>query len=152
MALTGKKKAFAEAVLAGRSNKEAAILAGYSAKTASAAGSRLAKDPGILEYLNHQVREMAKAEQKSTAPLGPGEIDLRADTPIVWSDPKSFLLAVMNHKYSDLKHRIDAAKALLPYEHARKDQIGKKEEREQYALTAEDGSDWAGLLQTGLPQ
>lgn len=149
MALTGKKKAFAEAVLGGRSNKEAAILAGYSAKTASAAGSRLAKDAAVIEYLNRQVRELAKAEQKAQSPaqLGPGDIDLRADTPIVWQDPKAFLLAVMNHKYSDLKHRIDAAKALLPYEHARKDQIGKKEEREQFALVAEDGSDWAGLLQ-----
>ena len=31
MALTGKKRAFADAVLAGLSNKEAAIAAGYSA-------------------------------------------------------------------------------------------------------------------------
>lgn len=151
MALTGKKKAFAEAVLAGSSNKDAAILAGYSARTASAAGSRLAKDRAIVEYLNQQVRAIAKAEhkaeQKAAAPLISSDFDLSPDTPVVWRDPKAFLVAVMNHKFSDLKHRIDAAKALLPYEYEKKESLGKKEAREQFALTAEDGSDWAGLLQ-----
>ena len=52
MALTGKKKAFADAVLAGKSNKDAAVAAGYSEKTASAAGSRLVKDPDVKAYLD----------------------------------------------------------------------------------------------------
>lgn len=149
MALTGRKAVFAEAVLAGKSNKEAAITAGYSAHTASAAGSRLAKDKAILEYLNGQIREMAKAESAPVpAPvLKPGDFELSPNTPIVWSDPLSFLKAVMNHEYTDMKHRINAAKAMLPYEFAKKGDIGKKEEREQYSLIAEQGSDWAGLLQ-----
>lgn len=149
MALTGKKAVFAEAVLAGKSNKEAAIMAGYSAKTASASGSRLAKDKAIVEYLNGQIREMAKAEAAPVpaAVLKPGDFELSPNTPIVWSDPLSFLKAVMNHKYTDLKHRIDAAKAMMPYEYAKKDTLGKKQEREQFALVAENGSDWAGLLQ-----
>ena len=49
MTLTAKKRAFADAVLAGRSNKDAAIVAGYSPATASAAGSRLVKDPVVAE-------------------------------------------------------------------------------------------------------
>ncbi len=46
-----KYRAFAAAVVAGKSNKEAAILAGYKADTASQAGSRLAKDPEILRLV-----------------------------------------------------------------------------------------------------
>lgn len=147
MALTGKRKAFSEAVLAGKSNKDAAILAGYSAKTASAAGARLAKDQGVVDYLNQRVRALAKADEQPSPALIPADFGLSPETPIVWRDPKAFLMAVMNHKFTDLKYRIDAAKALMPYEHARQDSLGKKEERQQFALVAEDGSDWAGLLQ-----
>ncbi|ULJ59756.1 hypothetical protein [Wielerella bovis] len=46
-----KYRAFAAAVVGGKSNKEAAILAGYKAETASQAGSRLAKDPEILRLI-----------------------------------------------------------------------------------------------------
>ena len=53
----------------------------------------------------------------------------------------------MNHKFTDLKHRIEAAKSLMPYKHAKVGDVGKKQEREQFALVAENGSDWAGLLQ-----
>ena len=147
MALTGKKAAFAEAVLAGKSNKEAAILAGYSAKTASAAGSRLAKDQAIVDYLNRQIRVMAKSEEQPAQALSPCSFELSPETPIVWTDPLTFLRAVMNHQFTDLKHRIDAAKAMMPYEYAKKGDVGKKQEREQFALVAENGSDWAGLLQ-----
>ena len=58
MALTGKKRLFAEALLAGKSNKLAALAAGYSAASASAAGSRLAKDKDVLAHL---ARKAAKA-------------------------------------------------------------------------------------------
>ncbi|WP_269764983.1 terminase small subunit [Burkholderia ubonensis] len=43
MALTARKRKFADALMAGRSNKAAAIAAGYSAATASQAGSRLVR-------------------------------------------------------------------------------------------------------------
>lgn len=151
MALTGKRAAFAEAVLAGKSNREAAVMAGYSAKTASAAGSRLAKDKAILEYLTRKAREMGKAEARDesqpAAPLSPADVELSPSVPIIWSDPLAFLRAVMNHRFTDLKHRIDAAKAMMPYEYARKTDIGKKEERDLFSKTAEQGSGWDGLLQ-----
>ena len=147
MALTLKKRAFVDAVLAGKSNREAAVLAGYSAKTASAAGARLAKAPDVLEVLNVRVKEMAKAEAFPAKPLDPTDFDLRPDAPIVWTDPMSFLRAVMNHKHSDLKYRIDAAKAMLPYEYAKPGELGKKTEAEQMSLVAEKDSSWDGLLQ-----
>lgn len=52
MALTSKKRAFIMALREGASKKDAAIAAGCSAKTASAAGSRLAKDPDVVRELH----------------------------------------------------------------------------------------------------
>ena len=48
MAMNEQKELFAKAKLRGLSNREAAIAAGYSEKTASASGSRLAKDIDVL--------------------------------------------------------------------------------------------------------
>lgn len=48
MAMNEQKEAFAKAKVRGLSNREAAIAAGYSVKTASASGSRLAKDEDVL--------------------------------------------------------------------------------------------------------
>ena len=67
MALTGKKRAFADAVLAGLSNKEAAIRAGFSEKTASAAGSRNVKDPDVKAYLD-QRRQPAEVTGPRASP------------------------------------------------------------------------------------
>lgn len=76
MALTAKKMQFAKALIAGKSNKDAALAAGYGVATASAAGSRLAKDPDVKEHLNKLRREAnpefakAKADvRKATAAL-----------------------------------------------------------------------------------
>ena len=51
MALTAKGKAFAQAVADGMSNKDAAISAGYSEKTAAQQGSKLYKNPEIIAYI-----------------------------------------------------------------------------------------------------
>ena len=51
MALTAKGKAFAQAVADGMSNKDAAISAGYSEKTAAQQGSKLSKNPEIIAYI-----------------------------------------------------------------------------------------------------
>jgi phage terminase small subunit len=68
MALTAKKMQFAKAIIAGKSNKDAALAAGYSVSTASASGSRLAKDPDVKKHLS-KLRgeanpELAEATEK----------------------------------------------------------------------------------------
>ena len=72
MAMTDKKRAFADSLLSGAakniSNREAAIEAGYSEATASQMGSKLAKDKDVLRYLAQQKlnnSEAIKAEVKS---------------------------------------------------------------------------------------
>ncbi|CAH1903708.1 conserved hypothetical protein [Candidatus Nitrotoga sp. HW29] len=52
------------------------------------------------------------------------------------TDPKRFLLGVMNNQSLDARLRIDAAKALLPYLYQRKSETGKKEEQQESAKKA----------------
>lgn len=105
MALTAKKRQFADAVLAGKSNKDAAIEAGYSAATASAAGSRLVKDKDVAAYLAQQrKRGSAKARAPKAEPTDESAAVTKAalaagfalDSILTFSDPKAFLLAAMN--------------------------------------------------------
>jgi phage terminase small subunit len=131
MALTAKKKLFAEAVLGGKSNKDAAIAAGYSAATASAAGSRLVKDPAVVTYLEERRKAVAPSELPvaNSPPFDLNKI-------LQYSDPKAYLLAAMNDGGLENKLRVDAAKALMPFVHSRKGEGGKKEERDEAAKRA----------------
>lgn len=142
MALTGRKRAFADAKLAGLSNKDAAIAAGYSPATASSAGSRLVKDPDVAKYTadqKKQVRQRA-VDKFKTPPAPPAgapqrpAFDLEALTH--FSDPKAFLRACMNEPQVEMKLRVDAAKALMPFEHQKKGEGGKKQAKDEAAKEA----------------
>ena len=133
MALTGKKRAFADAVLAGFSNKEAAIRAGYSAATASAAGSRLVKDPAVTDYLARHRKPAAAPGAAPELPPVPPRPAFDLTKALQHADPKNFLLAAMNDTELPEKLRIDAAKALLPMFHQKKGEGGKKSEQAEAA-------------------
>lgn len=126
MALTGKKRAFADAVLAGFSNKEAAIRAGYSEATASAAGSRLVKDKDVKARLDQARQEQAGSGRTAAPPAGGLPVDT-IEIPST-ADPVEFLTNVMNEPAADLRLRIDAAKAMLPFKHKKLGEGGKKEQ------------------------
>lgn len=145
MALTGRKLKFAAAVLAGFSNKEAAIRAGYSPATASQAGSRLVKDLDVAAHIKGQQRSAEKATSKpgdvtpasgSGAALECASQGFDISRVMLFSDPKEFLKAAMNDQKLDHKLRLDAAKALLPFEHQRMGEGGKKEEKDKAAEKA----------------
>ena len=132
MALTGKKRAFADAVLSGLSNKAAAIHAGFSEKTASAAGSRNVKDPDVKAYLE-QRRQVPPADgAKALTPSA--QTDDSIEIPPT-SDPVEFLTKVMNEPAADLRIRVDAAKAMLPFKHKKLGEGGKKEQAGEKAKT-----------------
>lgn len=140
MALTGKKRVFADAVLAGRSNKDAAIEAGYSAATASAAGSRLVKEPPVAAYIASRRAAPATAPAASTKPPAPsGDEDIDPLNGVRYVDPKDFLGAAMNAPDLDMRQRIDCAKALMPFEHQKLGEGGKKEKNQEAAKTAAKG-------------
>lgn len=159
MALTGKKLLFADAVLAGKTNKEAAIIAGYSAKTASPAGSRLVKDKQVAAYLAihraqaesaaGEVAQPAQPAQPAPAPTEPEKPKPTFDLgkAIQHTDPKNFLIAAMNDIELGEKLRIDAAKALMPFMHAKKGESGKKEDAA--AAAAKAGN--SGRFASGAP-
>ena len=130
MALTAKKKLFADAVMRGKSNRDAAIEAGYSAATASAAGSRLVKDTAVAEYLKKCQEETKEAPPKSAT----SAFDI--NRALQYSDPQAFLLATMNDSRTEDKLRIDAAKALMPFMHQRLGEGGKKDAKEEAAKKA----------------
>lgn len=129
MALTDKKRRFAEALKSGASNRDAAVAAGYSEKTAAQAGSRLAKDPDVLAHIGRK-ESVVEAQQQAKAEGKPASLDAISRA---YDDPKDFLLAVMNYAGEDMKLRVDAAKVLMPYEHAKPGEKGKKEERNDRA-------------------
>ena len=138
MALTGKKRLFADAVLAGNSNTEAAILAGYSAKTAPQSGSRMGnKDAEIAAYLAEHQGAVAPVSAERAVPKGnepPGGVQEKH-----YTDPADLLMDQMNDSTLDPRDRRDAAKALMPFRHQKLGEGGKKEELEEKAKKAGQG-------------
>ncbi|MCW8534244.1 terminase small subunit [Acinetobacter baumannii] len=146
MALTEKMEKFALAIVDGKTNKEAAISAGYAEKTASAAGARLAKDPEIIVYI-----EMLKAQKEGRSLTSNSPKVKLKDTPensgededpieefqFEGDDPLDFLIKVMNFNGNKLPLRMQAAIAALPYKHGKVAEKGKKQTK---AETAREGS------------
>lgn len=121
-ALTEQQRLYAEARLKGLTKKDAAIAAGCPEKTASQAGSRLEKHPHVLEHLARLKAIESKQNPSAGAdPLPPGADDQFFD------DPKEMLRHAMNDRRLDYKTRLEAAKSLLPYEHQKMGETGKKE-------------------------
>lgn len=138
MALTAKKKAFAQAKHDGADNKEAAIFAGYSPETASQAGSRLAKDPDVVAHIE---RLKINTEVKTDVKPDPKPIITKKDIETAGSraDPLKFLEEIWTDPVEDMKLRMDAAKAALPYFHGKVAEKGKKESQADDAKAAATG-------------
>lgn len=168
MALTSRKRAFIAALREGASNRDAAVAAGYSEKTASAAGSRLVKDKDVaaellklraLGLMPADVKADVKARVKpGQAPVPSTQAESATEPPppkdepvdrepagfdlmqaLLHRDPKDFLLSVMNDLESEPKLRVDAAKALMPFVHPRKGESGKKDQAQAKAEQAASG-------------
>ncbi|MCY1399368.1 hypothetical protein D9M71_144200 [compost metagenome] len=122
--------------MAGLSIREAAIAAGCPEKSASQAGSRLAKHPNVLAHLTRLKQTESDTVPGSGRDIPPPGIDL-GDEP--FDDPKELLRAAMNSRLLDPKTRIQAAVALLPYEHIRLGEGGKKEQKQQAAADVVTG-------------
>ena len=183
MALTVKDELFARASLAGKSNREAAIAAGCPEGSASAAGSRFARKPEIIEFIEQlkrvdqeAVAELANANTTANAgdnahlkvlkPLADKELNegggenagnrLASLPPPIATEPRqevasdedsngdvqldslAYLRQVLNDPQAPMKYKIDAAKELAKYEHAKVAAQGKKE-AEQAAADAVAG-------------
>ncbi|QPT15474.1 terminase small subunit [Serratia rubidaea] len=135
--LTGQKRKFALALMSGSTQTAAAIEAGYSEKSARSKGSQLAKDPGVIAFMEEQRGKSAHASPVS---------DSAADTEnVTYDDPLDFLKSVMNDPAKDIDTRKDAAKAMLPYIHPKKGEGGKKDARHAAAKVAATASKFGAM-------
>lgn len=167
MALTAKSKAFAQAIVDGMSNKDAAISAGYSEKTAMQQGSKLAKLPEVIAYI-----AKLKADKKLTSPKpkqnanvqvvkvekiqsGPEQAQgqfVGRDEIAIGSieDPLEYLKSVWMDKGQDEELRVACAKAALPYVHGKVADKGKKETKTDEAKAAARAGGKFGTLGSQL--
>ena len=174
MALTAKSKAFAQAVVDGMSNKDAAISAGYSEKTAMQQGSKLAKLPEVITYiaklkadkkLTSKDEKLTSSKPKPTANVqvvkvekiesGPeqahGQFVGRDEVAIgAPEDPLEYLKSVWMNESEDSKLRLDAAKAAMPYVHGKVADKGKKQTKAEEAQAAAKGGGKFGTLGSQL--
>ncbi|AZL74536.1 terminase small subunit [Pseudomonas oryziphila] len=156
MALTDKKRRFVDALLSGATNREAAIAAGYSEKTASQAGSKLAKDPDVLTEVGRRLKQ----KQETSVEVKPGR-KVKGDDPaqdeqgdVVLThtdDPRAFLTELMNADGADMRMRLEAAKTLMPYSHGKVADQGKKEQKADAAKEAGKGKYSQGKPPPGKP-
>lgn len=157
MALTAKKKKFAHGLILGKSNRDAAIYADYSEKSASTKGAMLSKDPEILEYLakvkdaQPKDAEVQVGNEKVKQVVIP-EVITKVDilNAEKTQDPLDFLVAVFSNPDVDNKLRVEAAKAALPYKHGKVAEKGKKEFKADEAKKAATGGGRFGTLSSQL--
>lgn len=165
MALTAKKRLFAQAIIKGLSNRDAAIHAGYSEKSASTKGAMLAKDPDVIAYIEQcqkleksassngkkvQVVQAEKidnvAHEKSNSEfVGRGEIPVGSI-----EDPLEYLKSIWTSEFVDDELRMKAAIAGLPYVHGKVAAKGKKETKADEAKQATKSGKF-GTLSSQLP-
>lgn len=145
---------FAQNMAAGQNQTESCINAGYSKNGAAVAASRLMKIPEILariEELRAQPEGLNKTLNKDVNNVNKTVMSASADPPaqtVPDKDPMLFLENVMNDEHWPPKLRVDAAKTLMPYVHARIGEAGKKET----ALDAAIEQSRAGGLSARLEQ
>lgn len=139
MALTQKKKDFAAAKMQGKSNKESAILAGYSERSAGAKGSQLADDPDVIAYLA-SLNSQGGGGLDAT-PLGEAAIQAEFKDMEDVNNSLDFLQWVYKNPRVDRKTRIEAAKAALPYEFGKVGETGVKRGREDAAGDVSENDD-----------
>lgn len=118
---------FADALMRGMNQRQAAIHAGYSEKTAKVKGSRLAKDVDVVAYMarmrgvNQQVnRDQSDAsEDKDSSEL---------------PDPLKVMAQIMTHyQLSDPKLSLEAAAKLATYICQKPNALGKKDAKAEAA-------------------
>jgi phage terminase small subunit len=140
--LTKKQQLFVKARNSGASKTQAAIAAGYSAKTACAAGSRLAKHRLVMPHLvvktvGSPARKVAAKKVipavKPTPPAATTEQPPPDRKPATYEDPRTYLRDVMNNVGENPRLRLDAAKALLASEVKKAGEVGKKAARVEAA-------------------
>ncbi|WP_158783288.1 terminase small subunit [Pantoea sp. BAV 3049] len=132
--LTGQKKKFADALMKGSNQRQAAIQAGYSEKTAKVKGSQLAKDKDVIGYME-RVRAINPADSLSE-PVRQADLP-PVETPTQFDDPIAVMKRIMSDNLLvDPKLSLEAAAKLAPYVCQKMGDTGKKEAKDAAAKKA----------------
>lgn len=122
---THQQRIFIAAYARTGNGNQSAIEAGYAPADARSRASKLLSRPDIQAEVERQ-RQVGSTGQ-------PSALDHQYDGPL------EFLRAVMSDPGADPRLRIEAAKALLPYVHAKKGEMGKKDAAKEAAKAAAQG-------------
>ena len=145
--LNETQRKFVAATLRGAGPKEAAIAAGLSPDTAGPAGARMRKHPKVVAALgavgvptpgaNPDTNKPAPSEDRAPTISLPGEEEEEPidDLPKT-TDAKEFLEAVVASPNVKLAQRMEAAKTLIPFQHGKIGEKGKKETKADSAKVA----------------
>lgn len=129
---------FLQALLRGATPKEAAIAAGLSEKSARVAGARMRKKKVIVDAL--AVIGIATPGVQLVSPTATHSEPEVEEEPIddlpVTTDSVEFYEAVLANPKIALSKRMEAAKNLLPYQHAKIGEKGKKATKADGAAAA----------------
>lgn len=142
--LNDTQRKFVEATLRGAGPKEAAIAAGLSPDTAGPAGARMRKHPKVIAALEAVgfATPGAPAAVRTAAPPPPvAEPEPEVDDLPITKDSVEFYEAILANPKIPLSKRMDAAKNLLPYQHAKIGEKGKKETKADGAKEAATAGD-----------
>ncbi|WBS05628.1 terminase small subunit [Pseudoduganella sp. SL102] len=82
------------------------------------------------------MRKRAAGKPAAPPPKEPARAAIDLASLVHFSDPKAFLKAVMNEPAVEVKQRVDAARALLPFEHHKLVEGGKKGAKDEAAKKA----------------
>jgi phage terminase small subunit len=178
--LTEAQKLYAKARLKGLNQTQSAIAAGYSEATARQAASRLEKNPLVIAHMDRlvkfgdapeAVKPKAKAAPKAEKPKPaetkqsdkpekpepPAQTENAAIAPVHSSDPTvgildplEYMEQLVSDMSEDPKLRLEAAKALAPYRHAKLGEMGKKDAKNNDASNAAKGKYASAGVPPGL--
>ena len=146
--LNDTQRKFVEATVRGCTPKEAAIAAGLSEHTARNAGVRMRKEPKVVAALaaigfdTPGLPTTVPEPKKAPASEAPAEPEEVADIGLPQTeDSLEFLEAVVANPNIPLGRRLEAAKTLLPFQHAKIGEKGKKETKADGAKQTAGGGD-----------
>lgn len=121
--MTKKQQNFIANKIAGMTNRDAAIAAGYAVGSARVAADKLMKVPAVRSAIQAGTGSAGKEPAANwMKPAYGSSLELMRDT---YNNPKA-----------PMGVRFDAAKQALPYEHARVGEVGKKQAKQARAEAA----------------
>lgn len=146
MALTQKQEQFARLVAGGTDELDAIKKTGYKASSASKQAYRMAQNMAVQNRIAElkAIYAIQKSDKDSEPKQAKQAISANYETLLQEKlSALDFLRSVYTDACNDMKTRIQAAMAVLPYEEAKVAQIGKKDSEKDTAKSKSEQGKFA---------